>query len=278
MRFVRFVKNGENGPAGQAARWGLLVEQAVHPLAEAPYLGWPGNKAAAWQVEDEPPALGEVRLLAPVQPSKLVCVGRNYAAHAAELGNETPEEPLIFLKPPSCIIGPGEPIVLPVISERVDHEGELAVVIGRRCRNLRADEAKGVIFGYTLANDVTARDLQKRDGQWTRGKGFDTFGPIGPWIDSEFDPAGRTVRCLVNGEERQRGETELLVHPIERILVYVTRFMTLEPGDVVLTGTPAGVGPLRSGDEVVVEVDGLGSLRNPVIDEATAAGLAAPVE
>lgn len=278
MRFVRFIeKTAEASGTGQEARWGLLASGHVRQLAQAPYLEAAGGAPAA-QPEGGVWALDDVRLLAPAQPSKLVCVGRNYAAHAAELGNETPEEPLIFLKPPSCIIGPDEPIVLPAISERVDHEGELAVVIGRRCRNLGAGEAKGVIFGYTAANDVTARDLQKRDGQWTRGKGFDTFGPIGPWIDSEFDPTACTVRCLVNGEERQRGETELLVHPIERILIYVTRFMTLEPGDVILTGTPAGVGPLRSGDEVVVEIDGLGRLRNPVIDEESAAGQAARAE
>jgi 2-keto-4-pentenoate hydratase/2-oxohepta-3-ene-1,7-dioic acid hydratase in catechol pathway len=177
---------------------------------------------------------------------------------------------LIFLKPPTTLIGPDEAIVYPDISKSVHHEAELAVVIGTRCRHLSEAEATSAIFGYTLANDVTARDLQKSDGQWTRGKGFDTFCPVGPWIDTTFDPAQKTVRCLVNGEVRQNGNTSMLIYSLSRILAFVTQFMTLEPGDLLLTGTPAGVGPLRPGDTVTVEIEGLGMLSNPVLSEAEA--------
>jgi len=165
------------------------------------------------------------------------------------------------------LIGPDEPVIYPAISERVDHEGELALVIGKRCRNLRPEEADDVIFGYTVANDVTARDLQRKDKQWTRGKGFDTFAPVGPWIDTEFDPAGRRVRCLVNGEVRQEGNTDDFIFTIGQVLAFITRFMTLEPGDLVLTGTPEGVGPVQPGDVMTVDVEGLGALSNPVVAE-----------
>ena len=168
--------------------------------------------------------LEDVKLLAPVTPNKLVCVGRNYAEHAAELGNEVPSEPLIFLKPSTAVIGPDAPVVYPAISQQVDHEAELAVVIGQRSRHLQDDEADSVIFGYTVANDVTARDLQRKDGQWTRGKGFDTFAPVGPWIDTDFDPANRAVRCLVNGEVRQDGNTSLMIYSIGRILPTLPNF------------------------------------------------------
>ncbi|MCS6825739.1 MAG: fumarylacetoacetate hydrolase family protein, partial [Caldilinea sp.] len=211
--------------------------------------------------------LDEVRLLAPVTPSKIACVGRNYAEHAAELGNEVPPEPLIFLKPPSSVIGPDQPVVYPSCSERVDHEAELAVVIGRRCRRVAAADALHYVFGYTVANDVTARDLQKKDGQWTRAKGFDTFAPVGPWIDTTFDPTDRTVRCLVNGEVRQQGVTSWMIYSIPQIIAYIARFMTLEPGDLILTGTPSGVGPVKPGDVMTVEVEGLGAIRNPVVAE-----------
>ena len=222
------------------------------------------------KVDGEALTLQDVRLLAPVTPSKIVCVGRNYAEHAAELGNEVPPEPLIFLKPPSSLIGPDAAVVYPAISQRVDHEGELALVIGQRCRNLKAEDALAVVYGYTLANDVTARDLQKSDGQWARGKGFDTFCPVGPWIDTGFDPTNRRVRCLVNGQVRQDGNTALLIYSLGRVLAHVTRFMTLEPGDLLLTGTPAGVGPVLPGDLMTVEIEGLGTLSNPVISEEEA--------
>lgn len=270
MRIVRFVEAQPVGavPAQSSPRWGSLDGDLVYPLAEAPYgAARLASPAAAPKLAGEAIPLAQVKLLAPVTPTKIVCVGRNYAEHAAELGNEVPPEPLIFLKPPSSLIGPNDPIVHPAISERVDHEGELAVVIGQRCRNLAEDDALGVIFGYTVANDVTARDLQRRDGQWTRGKGFDTFCPVGPWIDTAYEPAQRQVRCLVNDVVRQDGNTALLIYSIANVLAYVTRFMTLEPGDLLLTGTPAGVGPLQPGDTVTVEVEGLGTLTNPVIGE-----------
>lgn len=248
-------------------RWGLIVDRLVYPLAMPPYLSTLFDGSYAPQIDGEPLPLASVELLAPVQPSKIVCVGRNYAAHAAELGNEVPAEPLIFLKPPTVLASHGDYVVLPSISERVDYEGELAVVIGKKCRYLTEEKAEDVIFGYTLANDVTAHDLQKQDGQWTRGKGFDTFGPIGPWIDTEFDPTGKTIRTLVNDEVRQNSNIDLLIHPIVNVLVYVTRFMTLLPGDVLLTGTPDGVGPVQPGDTMTVEIDGLGALMNQVISE-----------
>ncbi len=271
MRIVRFVEAQQSGaaPAQLSPRWGSLDGDRVYPLAETPYgAARLASPAAAPKLEGEAIPLAQVKLLAPVAPTKIVCVGRNYAEHAAELGNEVPPEPLIFLKPPSSLIGPDDSIVYPAISERVDHEGELAVVIGQRCRNLTEEDAPGVIFGYTVANDVTARDLQRRDGQWTRGKGFDTFCPVGPWIDTAYEPAHRQVRCLVNGEVRQDGNTALLIYSIAHVLAYVTRFMTLEPGDLLLTGTPAGVGPLQPGDVVTVDVEGLGTLTNRVIGEA----------
>lgn len=215
--------------------------------------------------------LSEARLLAAAVPSKIVCIGRNYAAHARELGNEVPSEPLIFLKPPSAIIGPGQPILRPPDSERVDHEGELGVVMGRRCRHLQPDQdVRAYIRGYTCVNDVTARDLQKKDSQWTRGKGFDTFCPVGPVLadQEELDPgAGVSVECRVNGEPRQEGNTRNFIFSLETILRYISRVMTLYPGDLIATGTPEGVGSLQAGDVVEVEVEGLGTLSNPVLDD-----------
>ena len=205
-------------------------------------------------------------LLAPVRPGKIVCVGRNYRDHAAELGNEVPKEPLIFLKPPSAVLGPGGVVLMPAVSKRIDFEGELAVVVGRRCRGLGASEdVRGFIRGYTLVNDVTARDLQKTDGQWTRGKGFDTFCPVGPWVSDEIDPAegaAVTVTTRLNGEVRQTGTTADFIFSIAEVMRYITSFMTLEPGDLIPTGTPAGVGAMQAGDVVDVEIAGLGVLRN----------------
>ncbi|MFN8482800.1 MAG: fumarylacetoacetate hydrolase family protein [Anaerolineae bacterium] len=206
----------------------------------------------------------EVDLLAPVQPSKIVAVGRNYRAHAAEMNAELPSEPLLFLKPPSAVIGPGETIRLPSMSSRVDYEAELAVVIGRRAKDVPWNTALTYIFGCTAANDVTARDLQRTDGQWTRAKGFDTFCPIGPWIVTNLDTASVAVRARVNGEVRQDGRTRDLIFDVPYLVSYISKVMTLEPGDVILTGTPAGVGRLDAGDVVEVEIDGVGVLRNPV--------------
>jgi 2-keto-4-pentenoate hydratase/2-oxohepta-3-ene-1,7-dioic acid hydratase in catechol pathway len=209
--------------------------------------------------------LAEARLLAPVIPrSKVVAVGKNYREHAEEMGGEAPAEPLLFLKPNTSVIGPGDAIVLPRQSEQVEHEGEVAVVIGRIAKNVAEADAASVIFGYTIANDVTARDLQRRDGQWTRAKGFDTFCPLGPVIDTELDLEGGTIETVVDGERRQHGRLADMVHSIPAIIANASSVFTLLPGDVILTGTPAGVGPLVDGDTVEVTVSGLGTLSNPV--------------
>ncbi len=212
----------------------------------------------------QPVALSSVRLLAPCQPSKIVCVGRNYAEHAAEHGAEVPKEPLIFLKPPSAVVGPHDAIVLTSLSQQVEHEAELVAVVRVRARHLTRENALDCLLGYTCGNDVTARDLQRRDGQWSRAKGFDTFCPLGPWIETELDPSDQVVSCQVNGQVRQQAGTRDMVFDMKALLVYVTAVMTLEPGDVLMTGTPSGVSPIGSGDVVDVSVSGVGVLRNPV--------------
>jgi len=210
--------------------------------------------------------LADVRLLAPVIPrSKVVGIGRNYRAHAAELGNEVPEAPLMFLKPNTSVVGPGDPVFYPRQSEHVAYEGELAVVIGRICRDVPADKALEVVFGYTVANDVTARDLQSSDVQFTRAKSFDSFCPLGPWIETELDPVDLRVTTHVNGEVKQDGTTADMVFDVPALIASVSSVMTLLPGDVILTGTPEGVGPLQVGDEVEVSVAGIGSLTNKVV-------------
>ncbi|WP_029137841.1 fumarylacetoacetate hydrolase family protein [Nakamurella lactea] len=208
--------------------------------------------------------LAQARLLAPILPSKVVAFGRTYADHAAELGNAVPDEPLCFLKPSTSVVGPGAPIVLPPQSTQVSFEGELAVVIGRPCKDVRAEDASSVILGYSVANDVTARDLQKTDGQWARAKGFDSFCPLGPWIETELDPQGLSIRTEVDGEVRQDGNTSDLVFTIGELIEWISAAMTLLPGDVILTGTPEGVGLLESGQRVSIEVEGIGTLVNPV--------------
>jgi len=211
----------------------------------------------------------DIKLLPPVSPSKIVCVGRNYAAHAKELGNDIPTEPLIFMKPPSSLIASGDAIVYPSISQRVDFEGEIGVVIGRRARNVKAAQAFDYVRGYTIVNDVTARDLQKKDGQWTRGKGFDTFCPVGPYEvpAEEIDFSQLSLETLLNGERRQQGSVSQLIFSLGDIIEFVTRFMTLEPGDLIATGTPEGVGPIQPGDAVTVKIEGLGTLTNSVTRE-----------
>ncbi len=210
-------------------------------------------------------ALHDAKLLAPVIPrSKVVAVGKNYRDHAAEMGGAAPEAPLLFLKPNTAVVGPNEPIVLPPQSSQVEHEGELAIIIGRIAKNVSAADAASYVFGYTAANDVTARDLQHADGQWARAKGFDTFCPLGPVIETEFDFADATVRTRVNGEVKQSGLLSDMVHNVSAIVEYASSVWTLLPGDVILTGTPAGVGPLRDGDTVQVEISGIGVLSNPV--------------
>jgi len=211
--------------------------------------------------------VADVRLLAPVLPTKVVAIGKNYADHAREMGGEPPDEPVIFLKPSTSVIGPGDPVARPVkLSERVDFEGELAVVIGRLCRDVPPERVSEVIFGYTCANDVTARDLQAKDGQWTRAKGFDTFCPLGPWIETGLDPSDLELTTTVNGEVKQHARTSQLLHDVTAVVCYVTSVMTLLPGDILLTGTPAGIGPLVHGDRVSVAIQGIGALTNPVVD------------
>jgi 2-keto-4-pentenoate hydratase/2-oxohepta-3-ene-1,7-dioic acid hydratase in catechol pathway len=210
--------------------------------------------------------LDEVTLLPPIVPSKIMCIGKNYRDHVKEMGGDAPPpEPLVFMKPSSSVIGPDVPIELPPLSERVEHESEMALVIRRRCRNVSEAEAAAVILGVTALNDVTARDLQKRDGQWTRAKGFDTFCPIGPALAIGLDPRNLRVTSRVNGQTRQDGNTDQLIFPVERLIAHISAVMTLYPGDIIATGTPAGVGPLLPGDTVEVEVEGVGVLSNPVV-------------
>jgi 2-keto-4-pentenoate hydratase/2-oxohepta-3-ene-1,7-dioic acid hydratase in catechol pathway len=209
--------------------------------------------------------LSEFTLLSPCQPTKIVALGRNYAAHAAQHGFEVPSQPLIFLKPPSAVIGPGEAVVCPPQSAQVENEVELAVVIGQRARNVAAVDAWDYVLGYTCANDVTARDLQYRDDQWSRAKGFDTFAPLGPWIVTELDPSDLTIACRVNGQVNQQASTAAMVFKIPQVIEFISAAMTLEPGDVILTGTPEGVSPIQPGDQVEVEIEGIGVLRNPVM-------------
>jgi 2-keto-4-pentenoate hydratase/2-oxohepta-3-ene-1,7-dioic acid hydratase in catechol pathway len=225
-----------------------------------------GSPFIAWEPTETVVSWESARLLAPVIPTKIVAVGRNYAEHAAELGNDVPEEPVLFLKPPTSVIGPLQAIVLPDQSDNVHHEAELAIVIGAVTRNVRIEDVGPHILGYTAANDVTARDLQRKDGQWTRAKGFDTFCPLGPAIDTELDPQeGLGILCRVNDEIRQSGSTVDMVFGVGEIVSYISSVMTLLPGDVVLTGTPEGVGPIEAGDKVEVEVEGVGVLVNPVV-------------
>ncbi|MFF8504760.1 fumarylacetoacetate hydrolase family protein [Streptomyces anulatus] len=209
--------------------------------------------------------LNKVRLLPPVLPNKVVAIGRNYAEHAAELGHEVPDAPITFFKPTTSVIGSGDAIEYPSFSNDLHHEAELAVVIRRMCREVPRERVKDVILGYTCANDVTARDVQQREKQWARAKGFDTSCPLGPWVETDVDPRDLTIQATVNGEQRQLGRTSDMVRSIEDLIVHITEAMTLLPGDVILTGTPAGVGPLHVGDEVAVTIEGIGTLTNKVI-------------
>lgn len=245
MRVGRIERGGETV-------WVVLEAGGARAFDRSPFEGGaPAGEAFPWT---------EVDLRAPAVPSKIVCVGRNYAAHAKELGNEVPKEPLLFFKVPSAIVGPGGRVVLPPEAERVEHEAELAVVVGRRLRRASKDEARAAIFGFTCANDVTARDLQKKDGQWARAKGFDTFCPLGPWIETALDPSDLRVRCFVDEAPKQDGRTSQMIFDVPTLLAYVSQAFTLEPGDVVLTGTPDGVSPLADGQRVTVEIEGIGAL------------------
>lgn len=253
MRIVRYLRT--DGPA-----WGVVAEgDRVRSTTGTPFIDLAQG--------DEVGGVAELELLAPATPSKVICVGRNYREHAAEFDNPVPDEPLLFMKPPSSVIGPGAEIHYPSLSKRVDPEAELVLVIGREAHRVPAERAMEVIGGYTCGNDVTARDIQKSDGQWTRGKGFHTFCPIGPWIETDLDPSDLRVTCTVDGEPRQDGRTRDLIFPIPYLIEYISRFTRLLPGDLVMTGTPEGVAPMSIGSTVTVEVEGIGALSNPVVAE-----------
>jgi len=261
MKYCRFETSAGPQYGEVADRAGTLwIERLLPAFEEDPWA-----KASTDAIDPIP--LTTAKLLAPVVPSKIVCIGRNYRDHAAEQGNEVPKEPLLFLKAPSAVIAPEETIRIPEQSQRVDFEGELAVVIGRRASKIGPDEPVApYIRGYTIVNDVTARDLQKSDGQWSRAKGFDTFCPVGPLVTDEIDlTAGVTLETHLNGDIKQHGHTRDLIFPIDDLLRYITAAMTLYPGDLIPTGTPAGVGPMQPGDRVEVSISGIGTLTNPVI-------------
>ena len=252
MKIARFTVDG------QPPRFGIVDETEIVVLDGDPMF-------AAFETTGERIALTGVKLLAPVIPrSKVVAVGRNYVAHAEEFGNAVPDAPLLFLKPNTSVIGPEDTIRIPPVSSQVEHEGELAVIIGRPAKNVSVDDALDYVFGYTIANDVTARDIQKADGQWARAKGFDTFCPLGPVIETEFDASNAALTVRVDGELRQSSTTALMVHSVASIVSYASHAFTLLPGDVILTGTPEGVGKMDAGQRVEVAIDGLGILANPI--------------
>lgn len=253
MRIVRFSREGDVGFGVLDGDPPVVAEIAGHPFTSPTLSG-------------QRYPLADVRLIAPILPSKIVAIGKNYADHVREMGgDDPPDEPVIFLKPSSAVIGPDETIAYPKQSEHVDHEAELAVIIGRLCRDVPEDRAYQVIFGYTCGNDVTARDLQKSDGQWTRAKGFDTFCPLGPWVETSLDTSDIAISASVNAKPRQSARTSQLMRGVPALISYISSVMTLIPGDVILTGTPAGVGPLQIGDEVSVSVEGIGTLTNRVV-------------
>ena len=269
MRIARFSLPDTAADAG-AVRFGLvdgdpaqpaaliIAELAGHPFVPDPRTLVNETTGRAWPLD-------EVRLLAPTLPSKIAAIGRNYAEHARELGNEVPEVPITFLKPSTSVIGPNETIVYPTASKEVGYEAELAVVIGRLCRQVPIERVREVVLGYTCANDVTARDLQKAEVQWGRAKGFDTFCPLGPWIETEIDPADLAVTCTVNDELKQAGRTSQMIRNVAELVAHISEAMTLIPGDVILTGTPAGVGLLKVGDTVSVSIENIGTLTNRVV-------------
>ncbi len=226
-----------------------------------------GSPFSEFQRSEAQIPLESVKLLAPILPGKIICVGLNYSQHARQMGDEVPTTPLLFLKPTTTVVGPEQTIYLPPQSARVEHEAELAVVIGKRGRWIQPADASSYIYGYTIANDVTARDLQQKDSQWTRSKGFDTFCPLGPWIDTDLNPADALITCHVNGELRQMASTHEMVFHIDQLIAFASSIMTIEPGDILLTGTPAGNGPLHPGDVVEISIDGIGKLRNYVAQE-----------
>jgi 2-keto-4-pentenoate hydratase/2-oxohepta-3-ene-1,7-dioic acid hydratase in catechol pathway len=258
MKLCRFRPKGAVG-AQTAALQGLLAGATVRQVS--------GDIFGKWEATDRSWPLSDVKMLTPVEPTKIVCLGRNYVEHAAEFNNVPPKEPLIFLKPPSSLLAPGDPIVLVPNVQRTDFEGELTIVIGRRCYQLSdSDDLRPYVAGYTLLNDVSARDYQALDKQWTRAKAFDTFCPLGPVIETEFDVAHGTIETRLNGVRKQYAPLTAMIFPVDVIIRWVSRVMTLLPGDVIATGTPAGVGPMKAGDVVEITIDGIGTLRNPVVD------------
>ncbi len=244
MRFARLSVGGD-------VQWAQIDTDRAEIWSGAPWAGSKTGRVVPFRESD---------LLAPVEPYKILCIGRNYVAHAKELGNEVPKEPLLFLKPKTALVGHGGVVELPPESTRVEHEAELGVVIGRAARRVSREQALDHVFGYTCVCDVTARDLQRSDGQWSRAKGFDTFCPCGPWIETDVDPRGLRVRCMVNGVTRQDGSTSQMVFDVAALIEYASRAMTLEPGDLLVTGTPGGVGPLVSGDVLTVDIEKIGAL------------------
>ena len=256
MRLVRFA-------GGEKARYGILEGKEIFPIRGTPFQDREST--------GERLGLGDVRVLAPCEPSKIIALGLNYQDHAAEFGRQVPDEPLIFMKPSTAVIGPDADIVYPKMSRRVDYEAELAVVIGKAARGVSEEKALDYVLGYTCFNDVTARDLQKKDGLFTRAKGFDTFAAMGPWIETDIaDPDNLAVEAFLNGERKQHASTSNMVFGVCRLISFISKVMTLLPGDVIATGTPAGVGPMRPGDVVEVRVEGIGTLRNTVVaDEGT---------
>jgi 2-keto-4-pentenoate hydratase/2-oxohepta-3-ene-1,7-dioic acid hydratase in catechol pathway len=253
MRIVRYAHHGR-------IDFGILEGELIRRLGQSPFKGMSAT--------GESIPLDQVRLVAPCIPSKIVALGLNYRDHAAEFGHPIPEEPLIFLKPSTAVIGPDEDIVYPAMSRRVDYEAELAVVMGRPCRNVKEQDFRDYVLGYTAINDVTARDLQKKDGQFTRSKSFDTFAPLGPWIETEIpDPDNLTVAAYLNGERRQHSSTRNLVFGVGALVSFISRIMTLLPGDVIATGTPSGIGSMQPGNVVEIRVQGIGTLRNRVVSE-----------
>jgi 2-keto-4-pentenoate hydratase/2-oxohepta-3-ene-1,7-dioic acid hydratase in catechol pathway len=253
MKILRYRPTRRSKPT-----WGWIQDDHVGKLIGSPF--------DEFRRQEVKTPLERAEILPPVIPGKIICVGRNYAAHAAEHNAEVPDLPLLFLKPPSAVIGPGETILLPAQSKRVEHEAELAIVISQEGRFVSPEESADYILGYTIANDVSARDLQRRDGQWTRAKGFDTFCPIGPWIETELDSSDLLITCTVQDQLRQMASTRDMIFPVSSLVAFISSIMSLMPGDVILTGTPAGVGPLADGDEVSIEIEGIGTLTNPVRD------------
>ncbi len=263
MRIARFT-------TGDDPRFGIVtgdVDDYGIPDEESVITALAGDPLyVGLQPTDEQVLLSDARLLSPVLPrSKVVGIGRNYAAHAAEMGSELPDEPLMFLKPNTSVVGPGDPVFYPHQTEELHYEGELAVVIGRICRDVPKEKYADVVHGYTVGNDVTARDLQRKDGQFTRAKGFDSFCPLGPWVETDLDVSDLRVRTYLNGDVKQDGRTSDLIFDVPTLIAYVTSVMTLLPGDVILTGTPEGVGPMNAGDEVEISIQGIGNLTNRVV-------------